>query len=58
MDVQHDVPMIAQPAESPDSQPSTSRSLPSKSVAHHCVTLWNPVNLKQEWTVSFDILNQ
>lgn len=38
------------------SQPSTSRgenSQPAAETHNECITMWEPVHLKQEWTVSF-----
>lgn len=52
--INQDQPMIVQQEQnavnhSSDSSPSTSRG-PTKA-PHQCVTIWEPVSLKQEWTV-------
>lgn len=38
--------------DSAESSPSTSRAN-AVAASHKCITLWDPIVLKQEWTVSY-----
>lgn len=47
-------PNVINNHDAESSSPSTSRANSLKvQPSHKCITLWEPITLKQEWTVNF-----